>query len=620
MCVTRHSPWHTRRARLFPALALPATLSLPGLALAPTAVASDIAPPAPPAAVAWTEPLADQPKPPAAEVLRDAPALGRVSLVTVRAREGRPVATITVAANRTEAATLVGQARINPEVLAVSVTEEVHAEQLRDPLLSQQRTLERLRAAAVPDPLISRQWALTTLKAAQIWPQTTASGVVVAVVDSGVDAGHPDLAGAVLAGTDLVAPGTGQSDPNGHGTHVAGVIAAVANNGIGVAGLAPGARILPVRVLDASGAGTDAALANGIVWAVDRGASVINLSVGTADYSPAEAAAVAYAVQRGAVVIAAAGNTRTQGNPVTYPAAFPSVVGVGALDRTNRVAGFSSSGSYVDVVAPGVGILSTSKRSYTEMDGTSAATPLVSATAALVRAAAPRLTGAQVAALLQSTAADVESAGRDALSGSGLVQPLAAVAAAQRTAPAAAAVAPVSAVTVASAPSRAVFGATVTVSFRITVAGKALAGVPMSICRSAAPTTKDTCSTVTSNASGLVSTTAVVTGHLSVHARYGGSTRATASMARPIMITALTNASIQAGTRSLTLRINPVAPNQRITIQRLVSGRWTTATTRVMPTNGVLTVTGLVSRGTYRAAVPETDRTAAVTSGVVTVR
>ena len=580
----------------------------PVTAPAPAPAATPATPAATPTVSAWSLPLRQRPRPVTSEVLRQAPVFGTVRLVTVREQNGRPVATDSTAPNRAQATAAVARALSDPTVLAISLAEEVHAE------------------ATGPDPLRGQQWALDRLQADQVWALQNATGVTVAVVDSGVDAGHPDLAGVVLPGTDLVTAGNGQSDPYGHGTHVAGVIAAVRGNALGIAGLAPGARILPVRVLDAAGNGSDADLANGIVWAVDHGARVINLSVGSPDYSPAEAAAVAYAVQKGAVVIASAGNERAKGNPVMYPAAFPSVIGVAATGTDNRTLSFSSSGSYVDLAAPGTGIVSTYRRGYSALAGTSASAPLVSATAALVRAAAPGLSNIQVASLLTSTAQDVETTGRDNLSGSGLVRPLVAVTQAKAIArgaavPPATPTKPTPAViAVTSAPARAGYASTVTATFRIAAGGAPLASARVSICQAMAPATKATCVAATSTASGLVTRSVVLTGHLSLWVQYAGTTRIGPAMSAPRTIQALPSATVRAGTKSFVLTLRPVAPNERIGIQRRSGSTWVGVTTKVIPTSGVLTVTGLVSGGVYRASIPATDRTLAATTSAVTVK
>lgn len=215
-------------------------------------------------------------------------------------------------------------------------------------------------------------------------------GVVVAVVDTGVQATHPDLAANVLAGADFIstAPGgTACMDPNGHGSHVAGIIAQV-DDSLGGIGGAPAAKILPVRVLNANGSGSSIDVADGITWAADHAAKVINLSLGGSS-SPSINAALAYAVNTKQVtVVAAAGNGGTSGSPPLYPAALdsPTVIAVGALQTgTMAKASFSNNNTYIDIAAPGTQIDSTIPTStYGTKDGTSMSTPFVSAVAALI--------------------------------------------------------------------------------------------------------------------------------------------------------------------------------------------------------------------------------------------
>ena len=246
--------------------------------------------------------------------------------------------------------------------------------------------------------------------------------MTVAVVDSGVDATHPDLAGRVLPQIDLVDdPWTG--DPTGHGTHVAGIIAA-SLDGAGVAGLANEVNILPIRVMDATGSGDFLTIASGIVEAVDQGAKVINLSLGSEYSSDIITVAVGYAVDSGVTVIAAGGNSYAEGNPVEYPAALPGVIGVSSVDRDGLSSVFANSGSYIDIAAPGEAILSTVPGGgWDYLDGTSMAAPFVSATAALVRVANPSLTKAQVDTTLLATARDdADGDGRDNWFGHGILQ------------------------------------------------------------------------------------------------------------------------------------------------------------------------------------------------------
>jgi subtilisin family serine protease len=262
---------------------------------------------------------------------------------------------------------------------------------------------------------------LWNVRAEHAWAITTGSAdVVVAVVDTGVDRSHPDLKGRVLDGRDLVAGGTRPPDPNGHGTAVAGVIAARGDDGIGIAGMAWKSRILPVRVLDQHGWGWDSDVAAGIVWAADQGARVINLSLGGPSPSPVLEAAVAHATAKGALVVAAAGNDGTD-EPM-YPAAISGVVAVGAANVFGQLTEFSSFGPWIDVTAPGVDVLTTiprAKGSYAYVSGTSIAAPFVSGTAALVLGRWPTRTPPQARSALRPTPPEAGPPGIDAYVGWG---------------------------------------------------------------------------------------------------------------------------------------------------------------------------------------------------------
>ncbi|MGW1341463.1 type VII secretion-associated serine protease mycosin [Kribbella sp. NPDC002412] len=284
-------------------------------------------------------------------------------------------------------------------------------------------------------------WAQDLLMAERAWPYSTGDGVTVAVVDSGVDADHPQLRrpGKVLPGRDffLVGKLPGNYDCVSHGTGVASIIAADAAAGIGFRGIAPGARILPVRVTDRETGdnGTtrlidENVLARGIVYAVDQGAKVINLSMsGDQDQAPVRKA-VAYAVRKDVVVIAAVGNGQRaeSGTLPSYPASYPGVLGVGAIDMAGaRITG-SQAGPYVDLVAPGDGVLAATRRTgHMYVSGTSFAAPFVAATAALVRSAWPKLTAPQVMQRLMATATPARGGTGSAEYGAGIVDPYRAV-------------------------------------------------------------------------------------------------------------------------------------------------------------------------------------------------
>jgi hypothetical protein len=326
--------------------------------------------------------------------------------------------------------------------------------------------VERLgtrRPAFTPsDPFVVRQWYLALNRAYDAWatPPPLAP-TLVAVIDSGVDAEHPELAARISEARTFVG-GQATVDKQGHGTFVAGLIAAESDNGIGIAGLSPAAELLVAKVVTADRTIPVEAEAKAIRWAVDRGARVINMSLGGVrdpldpsvdTYSPLEAAAIEYAVKQNVVVVAAVGNgDQAPASPwryASYPAALPHVLGVSALTRTGNSPSFSNRDPiYNDIAAPGEDILSTFPRAltaeydcveqgysscgpdeYRTAEGTSFAAPQVAAAAATLLGADPNLRAEQVTALLQQTAVDVNAArgckgcplGRDRYTGWGRV-------------------------------------------------------------------------------------------------------------------------------------------------------------------------------------------------------
>ena len=279
------------------------------------------------------------------------------------------------------------------------------------------------------DPAYRRQWGLAAVQASSAWDVTTgASNVVVAVVDSGVDYTPPDLVGQVLSGEgyDLVNDDADAMDDNGHGTHVAGIVAAAMDNGLYGTGLAPGCRILPVKVMDSRGSGDDATIARGIDYAVDHGAKVINMSLGGPGVSTVLLDATSYARRHDVTLVASAGNYGAYARAI-YPAADPGVVAVAATQSNGHAAAFSSWGPYVDLAAPGVDIYSTVPgRGFVAMSGTSMAAPFVSAAAALVRSHFGDSSGDAVARL-ESSATDLGARKRDDHFGFGLIDVAAAL-------------------------------------------------------------------------------------------------------------------------------------------------------------------------------------------------
>ncbi len=308
-------------------------------------------------------------------------------------------------------------------------------------------------APAHADGIRVRQWSLEAMHTEEAWQTTKGAGVTVAVLDTGVEADHPDLDGNVLPGKDLVGFGAREGDRAWarHGTAMAGIIAGHGHgpgNAEGVMGIAPEARILPVRVILEDGDPSRAkarstrgnALAEGIRWAADNGADIINLSLGddsaSAHPEPGEDEAIQYALRKGVVVVASAGNGGEKGDRVSYPAAYPGVIAVTAVDRYGTRAPFSTRRWYATVSAPGVDvIIADPDHKYYEGWGTSAAAAFVSGAVALVEAAHPGLAPAQIKRLLEDTARDAPDGGRDDSRGFGFVDPAAAIEAAAHLEP-----------------------------------------------------------------------------------------------------------------------------------------------------------------------------------------
>ena len=301
----------------------------------------------------------------------------------------------------------------------------------------------RVRAAA--DPLVAQQYGPARVRANLLPSTADGLGTVVAVIDSGVQGSHPDLAPQLRNGSPRVLTGTsfllppnpgdpdltgqpGNVDPFGHGTHVAGIVSAARDNGIGGAGIAPGAQILPVRVLDAAGDGWESDVAQAIVWAHQQGADVINLSLSGPSAGSTIASALTYVTSdtsRGkpaTIVFAAAGNSGQNSAP-QYPAALPTTVAVAATDSNGSVTSFSSYGDYVDLAAPGRLILSTCHSggvsSYCQQSGTSMATPLASGAAAILRQQTPAAAPGNIRNRLTTNARDVALPGWDRATGYG---------------------------------------------------------------------------------------------------------------------------------------------------------------------------------------------------------
>lgn len=277
------------------------------------------------------------------------------------------------------------------------------------------------------DEFFAQQYAHKVSNSVAGWQLSRGSeSVKIAVVDTGVDLKHPDLAGKIVAGRDIVDGDDEAMDGHYHGTHCAGIAAAMTNNQIGVAGFAPDVKIMPVRVLDSNGSGTSADVANGIIWAADHGAQVISMSLGGPSNPNVKKEAVAYALSKDVALVAAMGNYGD--NSQIFPAAQEGVIAVGATDNADKKASFSQYGKWISVSAPGVGILSTfptyntsGKKNYGSISGTSMATPAVAGVVALIRSKFPTLNKEQVRAQLEQGTDDLGEKGYDIYFGHGRI-------------------------------------------------------------------------------------------------------------------------------------------------------------------------------------------------------
>jgi len=274
-------------------------------------------------------------------------------------------------------------------------------------------------------------WGVDRVNAESVWADHTGDPIKVAVVDTGIDLNHPDLAANIRGGVSAVAYTSKYSDDNGHGTHVAGTIAA-ADNAIGVVGIAPQADLYSVKVLDRRGSGYLSDIIAGLQWSVAHDIDVVNMSLGTAIYSSSFDSAVQQTIASGVVVVAAAGNSGPGAETVGYPAKFAGVIAVAATDSNDAAASFSSRGTAVDLAAPGVNVFSTYRGSgYANLSGTSMASPHVAGVAALVLTSpigGDDISGngvwdpADVERRLERRAQDLGPAGFDATYGNGLVR------------------------------------------------------------------------------------------------------------------------------------------------------------------------------------------------------
>jgi len=289
----------------------------------------------------------------------------------------------------------------------------------------------------VPPPPVGEQfpWGVDKIDAEVVWSSylLKGAGVNVGIIDTGIDIDHPDLAANVKGGVNCIDPTKTFDDDNGHGSHVAGTVAAI-DNEIGVIGVAPSANLYGIKVLNRSGRGTTSDIIEGMQWAVSHGMDVINMSLGTTSYVAAYEDATNAVLDAGVIMVCSAGNSGPGEDTVGYPAAFEGVIAVAATDSSDVVASFSSRGPEVDVAAPGVSIYSTSKSGgYATMSGTSMAAPHVTGTVALMLGAAdPNGDGVwtplEAELRLEGTALDLGAVGEDTAYGWGRIVAPAAVA------------------------------------------------------------------------------------------------------------------------------------------------------------------------------------------------
>jgi serine protease len=565
-------------------------------------------------------------------------------------KEGRPVVTVDTATNKTAAAHAVKKAQTAENAVGVELDAVV-------------------TATGVPtgsDTYRSQQWDFGKVRVAEAWPTSTGAGVTVAVIDTGVDARHPDLAGNVLSGYDAIANTAGTStDPNGHGTHVAGTIAALTGNGAGVSAVAPEAKILPITVLGANGSGYMSDTAEGIIWATDHGATVINMSLGSSSKVTAVSNAIAYARSKGVVVVAAAGNERAQGSPTSYPAADAGVIGVAATDSADKVASYSNQGSYVDVAAPGSGIISTYPTalgmSYASMNGTSMASPHVAAVAALIRAHRPALTPDQVQAAMEGSAVDLGTAGKDIDYGHGRIDAVAALSAAgggtaspspsvsssanpspsasKTTSPSPSASKTASPtpsatktasptptkpvvkvrpfVTVTASPAAVVYGTTTTVTYKVTAAGAAWAQKPVRIGVRTATGPAFAYTDATTDTSGKVVFTQPATARFQVKLIVPATDTTYESVSPVTTFTVRAAVAVSSPAAGKLKAFLTGTTGQKVQVQRNDRGRWLVVTSFTAE-QAETTLTGLASGG-YRIVVASSAAVTGATSNSVNI-
>ncbi|MWC27230.1 S8 family peptidase [Paenibacillus sp. MMS18-CY102] len=339
---------------------------------------------------------------------------GLPGTIIIHRQEEPPVDVIAPADANADVAAWLEALRANEEVSYIVPNEAVHT--LGSPT----------SPGEANDPSLAKQRYLDLIGAKRAWKTVhDQAGITIALVDTGVDLDHPDLKGNLVEGVNLVRPGSPPEDDNGHGTSVAGVLAAVGNNGVGVTGLLWRARIMPIKALDQNGSGDESKLGEAILYAVRKGAKIVVLSVGLYRYSPYMRDIVQYAEGKGVLLVAASGNDGTLlGSKVAvkYPAAYPTVLAVGGVTPSGKPEPSSSAGPEVDLAAPWNVYTTAVGGGYKYEEGTSMASPQVAAAAALVLSMHPAYKPYQVRELLRQTAKDIGAGGLDEQSGYGLLQ------------------------------------------------------------------------------------------------------------------------------------------------------------------------------------------------------
>jgi len=297
--------------------------------------------------------------------------------------------------------------RIDPDVVVYAIQE-----------VAESAVAAKAKPSPPSQPAQIIPWGIERILAPLAWGTSTGAGVKVAILDTGIDLDHPDLRLNIAGGVNTINPRKAPEDDNGHGTHVAGIVAAV-DNTIGVVGVAPQAKLYAIKALDRTGSGYLSDIIEGLQWCVAQGMKVVNMSLGTTYNVPSFSDAVKAVYNAGIVQVAAAGNSS---GPTNYPAAYPEVISVAATDSNNVRAPWSCYGK-IDLAAPGVSIFSTYKGdSYATMSGTSMASPHVAGVVALRLARYPGESPAAVLNALQAAALDLGETGWDMYYGAGLVQ------------------------------------------------------------------------------------------------------------------------------------------------------------------------------------------------------